>query len=46
MTLKDLLIAGRQLEMSSFQAADIEQKQSEQEEVQYVPTQKHASTAV
>jgi hypothetical protein len=33
MTLKDLLITGRQLKMSSFQAADIEQKQSEQEEV-------------
>ena len=33
MTLKDLLIAGRQLEMSSFEAANIEQKQSEQEEV-------------
>ena len=33
MTLKDLLIVGRQFEMSSFQAADIEQKQSEQEDV-------------
>jgi hypothetical protein len=32
-TLKDLPIAGRQLEMSSFQAANIEQKQGEQEEV-------------
>ena len=33
MTLKDLLIVGRQLEMSIFRAADIEQKQTDEEDV-------------
>jgi hypothetical protein len=33
MTLKDLLIAGRQIEMSNFQVADIEQKQLEWQEL-------------
>ena len=33
MTLKDLLIAGRQIEMSNFQVADIEQKQFERQEL-------------
>ncbi|CAB4039302.1 Hypothetical predicted protein [Paramuricea clavata] len=33
MTLKDSLIAGRQIEMSNFQVADIEQKQLERQEL-------------